>query len=106
MRVVFEGTYSELKLLNNPSKVLKDLGFFKSNKVKLLNNNIIIIVLFNWQINIFFVLPVITSDQKVIIYLGWVPGTPVYTNPGFCVTGAHEVLFHFFLQKPSCVNPK
>ncbi|XP_073239292.1 ubiquitin carboxyl-terminal hydrolase 47-like [Porites lutea] len=33
MRVVFEGTYSELKLLNNPSKVLKDLGFFKSNKV-------------------------------------------------------------------------
>ena len=54
MRVVFEGTYSELKLLNNPSKVLKDLGFFKSNKVKLLNNNNIIIVLFNWQINIFF----------------------------------------------------
>ena len=46
MRVVFEGTYSELKLLNIPSEVLKDLGFFKSNKVKLLNNNIII-VLFN-----------------------------------------------------------
>ena len=47
MRVAFEGTYSELKLLNNPSKVLKDLGFFKSNKVKLWNNNVIIIVLFN-----------------------------------------------------------
>ena len=99
MRVVFEGTYSELKLLNNPSNVFKDLGFFKSNKIKLLNNNIIITVLFNWQINIFFVLPVITSDQKVIIYLGWGPGTPVHTNPDFCVTGAYEVLFHFFSSK-------
>ena len=61
MRVVFEGTYSELKLLNNPSKVLKDLGFFKSNKVKLLNNNIIIIVLFK-----------LLTDQYI-----------------FCITGNH-----------------
>ncbi|XP_078360034.1 ubiquitin carboxyl-terminal hydrolase 47-like isoform X2 [Oculina patagonica] len=33
MRVVFEGTYGDLKLLDNPNKVLKDLGFFKNNRV-------------------------------------------------------------------------
>lgn len=33
MRVVFEGSYCDLKLLDSPNKVLKELGFFKSNKV-------------------------------------------------------------------------
>lgn len=33
MRVAFEGSYNDLKLLDNPSKVLKELGFFKNNRV-------------------------------------------------------------------------
>jgi len=33
MRVVFDGGYGELKLLDSPNKVLKELGFFKNNRV-------------------------------------------------------------------------
>lgn len=33
MRVVSEGNYNDLKLLDNPSKVLKELGFFKNSRV-------------------------------------------------------------------------
>lgn len=33
MRVVFDGAYGDLKLLDSPNKVLKELGFFKNNRV-------------------------------------------------------------------------
>ena len=33
LRIVLEGVYSELKLLNSSDKSLKELGFFRSNKV-------------------------------------------------------------------------
>ncbi|KAJ7383604.1 Ubiquitin carboxyl-terminal hydrolase 47 [Desmophyllum pertusum] len=33
MRIVFEGAYNDLKLLDSPNKVLKELGFFKNNRV-------------------------------------------------------------------------
>lgn len=33
MRVVFDGGYGELKPLDSPDKVLKELGFFKNNRV-------------------------------------------------------------------------
>lgn len=33
MRVVFEGAYGDLRLLDSPNKVLKELGFFKNNRV-------------------------------------------------------------------------
>lgn len=33
LRVVYEGTYSELRLLDSSNRTLKELGFFKSNKV-------------------------------------------------------------------------
>lgn len=33
MRVVLDGAYGDLKLLDSPNKVLKELGFFKNNRV-------------------------------------------------------------------------